>query len=83
MIGYDPVAGEEAREALALSGTELRVAGGAYDALRGVHAAVLVTEWEEMRSLDYARVAAHVDAAQAVGRLPFDFAATGADVVVP
>ena len=61
VIGYDPVAGEEAREALALSGTELRVAGGAYDALRGVHAAVLVTEWEEMRSLDYARVAAEME----------------------
>jgi len=56
--GYDPVAGEEARRVLSLSGVGLETAGDPYEALHGAHAAVVVTEWDEVRSLDYARAAA-------------------------
>ncbi|MEA2376002.1 MAG: UDPglucose 6-dehydrogenase, partial [Thermoleophilaceae bacterium] len=46
---YDPVASERARELL---GGAL-VADSALDALDGAHAAVLVTEWQEFRELDW------------------------------
>ena len=36
---------------------ELKVVFDPYDALRGAHAAILVTEWEEIRSLDLKRAA--------------------------
>lgn len=55
VVGYDPVAGEAARRTLA-AGTELKVAQSPYEALGGAHAAVLVTEWEEVRGLDYAGI---------------------------
>ena len=53
-IGYDPVAGKKAAELL----PSLKVVFDPYEALCGVHAAVVVTEWEEVRSLDLERVAA-------------------------
>ena len=52
-IGYDPVAGKKASE---LS-PNLRVVFDLYEALSGVHAAVLVTEWDEFRELDFDRAA--------------------------
>jgi UDPglucose 6-dehydrogenase len=53
VIGYDPVAGKKASE---LS-PNLTVVFDLYEALSGVHAAVLVTEWDEFRELDFDRVA--------------------------
>jgi UDPglucose 6-dehydrogenase len=53
-IGYDPVAGKEAAKLL----PSLKVVFDPYEALSGVHAAVVVTEWEEVRSLDLERAAA-------------------------
>ena len=53
-VGYDPVAG---KKATTLS-TNLQIDFDPYEALKGAHAAVLVTEWEEIRSLDLARAAA-------------------------
>ena len=53
VIGYDPVAGKKASE---LS-PNLRVVFDLYEALSGVHAAVLVTEWDEFRELDFDRAA--------------------------
>jgi UDPglucose 6-dehydrogenase len=58
VVGYDPVAGENARHSLALRGIDLELAADPYSALTGAQAAVVVTEWEEVRCLDYARVAA-------------------------
>jgi UDPglucose 6-dehydrogenase len=46
--GYDPVAGERARAAL----PELVVCASALEAVQGADAAVLVTEWDEFRTLD-------------------------------
>src|SRR5215218_5653912 len=48
VVGYDPVAGKAAARRLA----ELKVVFDPYEALRGAHAAVVVTEWEEVRTLD-------------------------------
>ncbi len=53
-VGYDPVAGKKAASLL----PSLRVVFDPYEALRGAHAAVVVTEWEEVRTLDLERVAA-------------------------
>jgi UDPglucose 6-dehydrogenase len=47
---FDPVAADRAREVLA--GAEL--CGSALEALDGVDAVVLVTEWPEFRELDWA-----------------------------
>jgi len=54
VIGYDPVAGKKAAGLL----PNLKVAFDPYEALQGAHAAVVVTEWEEVRALDLERVAA-------------------------
>jgi len=54
VIGYDPVAGKAASRLLPF----LKVVFDPYEALRGAHAAVLVTEWEEIRTLDLNRAAA-------------------------
>ena len=54
VVGYDPVAGKKALEIV----PNLRVIFDLYEALSGVHAAVVVTEWEEVRSLDLERAAA-------------------------
>ena len=48
VVGYDPVAG---KAAAALS-PELKIVFDPYEALRGAHAAVVVTEWEEIQALD-------------------------------
>jgi UDPglucose 6-dehydrogenase len=53
-IGFDPVAGKKAAELL----PSLKVVSDPYEALSGVHAAVVVTEWEEVRTLDLERAAA-------------------------
>jgi UDPglucose 6-dehydrogenase len=57
VVGYDPVAGKKAMELVA----NLKVVFDPYEALRGAHAAVVVTEWEEFRSLDLKRAAALMD----------------------
>jgi UDPglucose 6-dehydrogenase len=51
-VGYDPVAGKKAMELVA----NLKVVFDPYEALRGAHAAVVVTEWEEFRALDLKKV---------------------------
>jgi UDPglucose 6-dehydrogenase len=56
-VGYDPVAGKKAMERAA----NLKVVFDPYEALRGAHAAVVVTEWEEFRSIDLRRAAALMD----------------------
>ena len=53
-VGYDPVAGKKASR---LS-PNLKVVFDPYEALSGAHAAVLITEWEEVCSLDLKRVGA-------------------------
>jgi UDPglucose 6-dehydrogenase len=53
VIGYDPVAGKAAMERM----PDLKVVFNLYEALEDAHAAVLVTEWEEIRSLDLKKVA--------------------------
>ncbi|MCA1719394.1 MAG: UDP-glucose/GDP-mannose dehydrogenase family protein, partial [Actinobacteria bacterium] len=53
-IGYDPVAGKKA----AGLAPDLKVVFDPYEALSGAHAAVVVTEWEEIRTLDPGRVSA-------------------------
>jgi UDPglucose 6-dehydrogenase len=52
-VGYDPVAGEAA----AKRAPELLVRFDPYEALREAHAAVVVTEWEEIKDLDPQKVA--------------------------
>jgi UDPglucose 6-dehydrogenase len=52
VVGYDPVAGKKAASRLA---PDLKVVFDPYEALRGAHATVVVTEWEEIRSLDLER----------------------------
>ena len=54
VVGYDPVAGKAATRRL----PSLKVVFDPYQALAGAHAAVVITEWEEFRSLDVKRVAA-------------------------
>ena len=54
VVGYDPVAGKAAAKRL----PSLKVVFDPYEALAGAHAAVLVTEWEEIRDLDLNRAAA-------------------------
>jgi UDPglucose 6-dehydrogenase len=53
VVGYDPVASKAAARRL----PQLKVVFDPYDALRGAHAAVLVTEWEEICTLDLERAA--------------------------
>jgi UDPglucose 6-dehydrogenase len=53
-VGYDPVAGKKA----AGLAPNLKVVFDPYEALSNAHAAVVVTEWEEIRTLDLKRVAA-------------------------
>jgi UDPglucose 6-dehydrogenase len=52
-VGYDPVAGKAASRVC----PSLKVVFDPYEALDGAHGAVLVTEWEEVRELDWRRVA--------------------------
>jgi UDPglucose 6-dehydrogenase len=53
-VGYDPVTGKKAASKLSPT---LKVVFDPYEALRGAHAAVLVTEWEEIRTLDLKKAA--------------------------
>ncbi len=53
VVGYDPVAGEAA----ATLAPGLQIASDPYEALAGAHAAVVMTEWDEVRGLDLARAA--------------------------
>ena len=61
---YDPrVAAGDIRRELAAPGDapgapHLTIAGSAYEACAGAHAVVLLTEWDEFRSLDFARILA-------------------------
>jgi UDPglucose 6-dehydrogenase len=48
----DPVAVEEARQALGEAGRDIAFVTDAYDAASGAEATVIVTEWNEYRSLD-------------------------------
>ena len=59
VVGYDPVAG---KKAAARRLSSLKVVFDPYEALRGAHAAVVVTEWEEVRTLDLKRAAALMEA---------------------
>jgi UDPglucose 6-dehydrogenase len=52
VVGYDPHAAESAVRAQ----PELEIAHSAYEAARGAHCAVLCTEWEEFRDLDFAKL---------------------------
>jgi UDPglucose 6-dehydrogenase len=58
VVGYDPVAGKAASRLA----PELQVVFDPYEALEGAHAAVVVTEWEEVRNLDLARAASLMQA---------------------
>ena len=53
VVGYDPVAGKAA----AKLAPDIHVVFDPYEALREAHAAVVVTEWEEVRVLDPKRAA--------------------------
>ena len=55
IVCYDPVAG--GRKAMGSATDFLKVVFDPYEALREAHAAVIVTEWEEFRELDWERVA--------------------------
>jgi UDPglucose 6-dehydrogenase len=48
VVAYDPVAGKKAARLL----EGMKIVFDPYEALEGAHAAVLVTEWEEIRNLD-------------------------------
>jgi UDPglucose 6-dehydrogenase len=56
-VGYDPVA-SKAAAASKLLPTSMKVVFDPYEALTGAHAAVIVTEWEEIRTLNLNRAAA-------------------------
>jgi UDPglucose 6-dehydrogenase len=56
-VGYDPVASKKVAASRLLP-TSMKVVFDPYEALRGAHAAVVVTEWEEIRTLDLSRAAA-------------------------
>ncbi len=58
VVGYDPVAGKKAAAQRLLPSSTMKVVFDPYEALRGAHAAVIVTEWEEFRELDLERAAA-------------------------
>jgi UDPglucose 6-dehydrogenase len=54
VVAYDPEGMEQARPLL----PEVTLAEGAYAAVAGAHAVVLVTEWDAFRALDLKRIAA-------------------------
>jgi UDPglucose 6-dehydrogenase len=54
VVAYDPVAGKKAAGLL----EEMKIVFDPYEALEGAHAAVLVTDWEEIRNLDLRHAAA-------------------------
>ncbi len=70
VVGYDPVAAKAALRLL----PDLRAAFDPYEALEGAHAAVLVTEWDELRTLDLKRAASLMEEPRLLvdGRNVFD-----------
>jgi len=74
VVGYDPVAGKAAAERL----PSLKVVFDPYEAFEGAHAVVLVTEWEEFRTLDLKRAAHLMEEPKVLvdGRNALDPAAT-------
>ncbi len=60
VVGYDPVAAKKIAAERRLE--ELKVVFDAYEALRGAHAAVIVTEWEEIRTLGLKKAAELMEA---------------------
>jgi len=70
VVGYDPVAGKK----VAGLSPGLKVVFDPYEALSGAHAAVVVTEWEEVRALDLSRAAALMEAPKLLvdGRNTYD-----------
>lgn len=52
VVGYDPVVAEAAQQLLAASGVKIRVAETPYKALADANAAVIVTEWEQVKKLN-------------------------------
>ena len=75
VVGYDPVAGKAARRV-----SDLKVVFDPYDALSEAHAAVVVTEWEDIRGLDLKEAAALMEPPKLIvdGRNALD-AATARD----
>jgi UDPglucose 6-dehydrogenase len=69
-VGYDPVAGKKA----AGLAPNLKIVFDPYEALSGAHAAVVVTEWEEIRTLDPGRASALMEPPKLLvdGRNTFD-----------
>jgi UDPglucose 6-dehydrogenase len=63
VVGYDPVS---SKKAAARKLPSLKVVFDPYDALSGAHAAVVVTEWEEIRTLELKRAAALMEAPKAL-----------------
>jgi UDPglucose 6-dehydrogenase len=61
-VGYDPVAAKKAAGLL----ENLKVVFDPYEALSGAHAAVVVTEWEEIRALELGRASALMEAPKLV-----------------
>jgi UDPglucose 6-dehydrogenase len=57
VVGYDPVAAKKVI-ATRSSSVNLKVVFDPYEALRGAHAGVVITEWEEIRALDLERASA-------------------------
>jgi UDPglucose 6-dehydrogenase len=74
VVGYDPVAGKAAAERLPF----LKVVFDPYEAVRGAHAAVVVSEWEEVRTLELKRAGALMEKPKALvdGRNAFEPALT-------
>ena len=54
VVAFDPVAMPKAEAMPELKGVEM--AADAYDAARGAHALVIITEWNEFRTLDLAKL---------------------------
>jgi UDPglucose 6-dehydrogenase len=54
VVAFDPIAMPKAEGLPELKGVEM--AADAYDAARGAHAIVIITEWNEFRTLDLARL---------------------------
>jgi UDPglucose 6-dehydrogenase len=70
VVGYDPVAGKAAARRL----PSLKVVFDPYEALRGAHSAVVITEWEEIRTLKLKRAGTLMEEPKVLvdGRNAFD-----------
>ncbi|MDP8940287.1 MAG: UDP-glucose/GDP-mannose dehydrogenase family protein [Actinomycetota bacterium] len=77
VVGYDPIAGKAATSRV----PDLKVVFDLYEALEGAHAAVLVTEWEEIRNLHLERAASLMEQPKLIvdGRNVLDSAAAVAE----